>query len=93
VANEVFNVGATSENYTKKMLSRILSSTFPDADIEFIQKEEDARDYRVNCDKIRKVLGYDISQTVPEGIEEIKQVLQCGLIGNPDDKRYYNVPV
>ena len=90
VAYEVFNVGDTQENYTKNQLLRELTQQIPDAQIKFVERHEDPRDYRVNCDKIKERLGFMISKRVPDGIREIKEVVSQGIIKNPDDPRYVN---
>ncbi|NOX49775.1 MAG: NAD(P)-dependent oxidoreductase, partial [Gammaproteobacteria bacterium] len=92
VAYDVFNVGDTRENYTKKMLVTEMLKLIPDAKIIYVKKDDDPRDYRVNSDKIKENLGFDVSLTVPEGIREIMEIVSSGLIGNPDDQRYYNIP-
>jgi len=93
VAYNVFNVGDSSQNYTKKMIVDELLKQIPQGRVKFVQKEEDPRDYRVRFDKIRVELGFRISKTVPEGINEIVTALRFGVIENPDDQRYYNTPV
>ena len=93
VAYDVFNVGDTNENYTKQMLVEELSKQIPEIKVKYIKKDEDPRDYRVNSDKIKTRLGFNISMTVPEGIAEIKQVVENGIIQNPNNQRYYNIPV
>jgi nucleoside-diphosphate-sugar epimerase len=92
VAYNVFNVGDTSENYTKKMLVDELVKLFPEAKIKYIKKNDDPRDYRVNSDKIKNELGFNITMTVPEGMAEVKRVVEEGVIQDPDDQRYYNIP-
>jgi nucleoside-diphosphate-sugar epimerase len=92
VAYNVFNVGDTSENYTKQMLVDELTKQIPDSQIKYVKKNEDPRDYRVNSDKIKKELGFKITMTVPDGIAEIKRIIQEGVILNPDDQKYYNIP-
>jgi nucleoside-diphosphate-sugar epimerase len=92
VSYEVFNVGDTSQNYTKKMLVEELLKQIPDGRVEYIHKEEDPRDYRVNFDKIRNSLEFGISKTVSEGIHDIRTSLSKGIISNPDDQKYYNTP-
>ena len=92
VAYDVFNVGDTTENYTKKMLAEELLELFPEARIKYIHKEDDPRDYRVNSDKIRDRLGFSISMRVPEGMLEVREIVKSGVIGNPEDQRYYNIP-
>jgi len=63
----------------------------PDSKITYVQKNEDPRDYRVSCDKIKNKLGFRLMFTVPDGIRQIKKVLEDGFILNPDDQKYKNV--
>ncbi|MDZ7721958.1 MAG: NAD-dependent epimerase/dehydratase family protein [candidate division KSB1 bacterium] len=90
VAFDVFNVGNTSENYTKRMLADEMQKELLDATINYVKKDEDPRDYRVNFDKINKVLGFQTTKTVHEGIAQIKKVVQEGFLSNPDDMKYRN---
>ena len=90
VAFDVFNVGDTNENYTKKMLADELQRQIPEATIKYVKKDEDPRDYRVDFSKIKKTLGFQITKTVPEGIGQIKKVVQEGFLSNPDDQKYRN---
>lgn len=91
VAFEVFNVGDTSENYQKKMIVDEVRKVLPEAKITYIQKNEDPRDYRVSFEKIKNKLGFKLMFTVPDGIRQIKKVLDDGFILNPDDPKYKNV--
>lgn len=92
VAYNVFNVGSTKENYTKQMLVDEIIKQIPSAQIKYVQKDEDPRDYRANFDKIKNVLGFSVSKTVPDGICEVKDIVSMGVIQNPDNQRYYNIP-
>ena len=92
VAYNVFNVGDTKENYTKQMIINEIKKVLPNSKIKYVKKNEDPRDYRVNCDKIKNELGFKISMTVPDGIKEIKRVIQENLIQDPEDQKYYNIP-
>src|SRR5215813_11875053 len=57
VHNEVFNVGRTDENYRISELAVIVADTVPGCKVEFAPGGgPDKRCYRVNCDKIRRVL-------------------------------------
>lgn len=91
VSFEVFNVGDTSQNYTKKMIVEEIIKQIPSADIEYIAKNEDPRDYKVNFKKINDILGFEITKRVPDGINEIIKLIDSGLISNPDDQKYYNI--
>ena len=92
VAYNVFNVGDTSENYTKKMLIDEIQKVLPKSKIKYVKKNDDPRDYRVNCDKIKNELGFKISMKVPDGILEIKRLIEDKLIKDPEDQKYYNIP-
>jgi nucleoside-diphosphate-sugar epimerase len=92
VSQQVYNVGDTSENYTKKMIVDEIVKVIPDSQIKYVQKNEDPRDYRVNSDRIKKDLGFEISLKVPDGIREVYFMLKNNLIKNPEDQRYYNIP-
>ena len=93
VGSNVFNVGDTSQNYTKKMLVDELLRQVPDARVEYVHRDDDPRDYRVRFDKIRDVLGFHVSKTVPEGIADVLSCIRSGVIRNPQDPIYYNIPI
>jgi nucleoside-diphosphate-sugar epimerase len=92
IAHRVYNVGATSENYTKQMIVEELRRLAPQASIRYVRQVDDPRDYRVNCDLIGRELGFAATRTVPQGIREVFEVLRAGVIAEPDDQRYYNIP-
>ena len=92
VAYNVFNVGDTSENYTKQMLIDEIKKVLPNSKIKYVEKNEDPRDYRVNSDKIKRELGFKITMRVPDGIDEVRRMVQEGVIQDPEDQRYYNIP-
>ena len=92
VAYQVFNVGDTAQNYTKQMIVDEIVKQIPTSRIRYVRKEEDPRDYRVDFSKVRDVLGFKITRTVPDGIREIKQVVELGVIQNPEEQKYYNIP-
>ncbi len=92
VAYEVFNVGDTTENYTKGMLVEHLLKIFPQAKIDRVTQVEDPRDYRVNCDRIRDRLGFSITLRVPDGMHEVADLIRLGIIREPGHPRYYNIP-
>ena len=91
VAGQVFGVGSTSENYQKATLAEMLREIRPDADIRFVPKHEDPRDYRVDFSKIRKTLGFEPHLTVPHGIREFARAIEEGIISDPDNPRYRNL--
>ena len=92
VAYNVFNVGDTSENYTKQMLIDEIKKILPESRIKYVEKNDDPRDYRVNSDKIKKELGFKITMRVSDGIKEINRMIEEGVIKDPENQKYYNIP-
>ncbi|MFZ1011510.1 MAG: SDR family oxidoreductase, partial [Candidatus Sulfotelmatobacter sp.] len=57
IHNEAFNVGRTEENFRIRDLAGIVAETVPGCRIEYAPGGgPDKRCYRINCDKIRRVL-------------------------------------
>ena len=91
IGGNLFNVGSTAENYRKSDLHRLLAIRFPEADITVVPMTgEDPRDYRVQFDKIRLALGFEVAYSVPDGIDEVAALVTAGLISDPDHSRYTN---
>ena len=90
VAGTVFNVGATDQNLQKQQLVEMIRPHAPDAVVEFVHKQEDPRDYRVSFTRISEPLGFKITRTVAQGIEEVAHLVRNKIICNFDDGRYRN---
>ena len=90
VANEVFNVGCTTQNYRKLDLVELIQPYVPAAKVDYVKKTEDPRDYRVTFDKIRGKLGFEITRTVPDGIREVVQLVHDGAIQDFGKPEYRN---
>lgn len=92
VAFDVFNVGDDAENYQKGTLVDLILEQVPEGNVRYVEKQEDPRDYRVTFDKIRERLGFRITRRVPDGIAEIRTLLEHGFLVDPFDAKYANVP-
>lgn len=90
VAYKIFNVGDTRENYQKQMIVDEIKKLIPQAKVKYTSRNEDPRDYRVSFEKIKKDLGFTVSRQVPDGICEIKYLIDHHVIPNPDDPKYKN---
>jgi nucleoside-diphosphate-sugar epimerase len=80
VAGEVFNVGKTDHNFQTVRIAQMVREVLPYTDVEMVPDDPDRRSYRVAFDKIREVLGFEITRTPHEGIVEIKQALERGTV-------------
>lgn len=91
VEGKVFNVGDTSQNYRKgEVVDLICSMVNNQAEVEYVQKEEDPRDYRVSFDKIKSELGFSATRSVTEGIREVANVITQGTITDFNNPYYRN---
>ena len=73
IHNETFNVGITGENYRIRDIAEIVAETVPNCKLEFAEgASKDARNYRVNCDKIIRTLkDYQPCWTARMGAQEL----------------------
>jgi nucleoside-diphosphate-sugar epimerase len=89
-SGQVYNAGNTDENYRKLDLVELLKERVPTADVQFVKKDEDPRDYRVSFERIERELGYRTQHTVPQGIDEVSGLLKSGLLDDPFASIYRN---
>ncbi len=90
VHGEIFNVGSSELNYQIKQLAQFVVDVIPNVKIHTIPDDPDKRTYNVSFDKIQRVLDYKTKVHVHEGIVEIKQALEKGIL-NPDDPTCYTL--
>lgn len=91
IAGQVFNVGDTTQNFQKKgIVELIRSHVIGEVEIKSVHKQEDPRDYRVSFDRIQRVLGFDITTTVEDGIKEIVDAISRGVFSSFDEPEYCN---
>ncbi|MGH8016120.1 MAG: NAD-dependent epimerase/dehydratase family protein, partial [Candidatus Zixiibacteriota bacterium] len=58
--------------------------------VEFVEKDEDPRDYRVSFDLIQKTFGFKNSKTVENGISEFIYAVESGQIDDLNNPAYRN---
>ena len=85
-----FNVGITDENYNKGMIIEEVCKVVPNVKVNYVEMNEDPRDYRVNFDKIKTTLGYTITKKVPDGIKEIYTLLSTGIVTDSFAQKFRN---
>jgi nucleoside-diphosphate-sugar epimerase len=90
VRGEVFNVGATDQNYQKQQLVELIRPHATDAVVEYVHKAEDPRDYRVAFSKIADQLGFGVTRSVPQGIAEVAHLVSASTVADWTEARYRN---
>jgi nucleoside-diphosphate-sugar epimerase len=58
--------------------------------IKHVEKSEDPRDYRVSFDKIKRELGFQITRTVSDGVDEIVDAIEKKVVTDFDNAKYVN---
>lgn len=77
VNGQVLNVGASNGNYTIKQVAEIIAGVFPGCKLSFGNSDGDTRSYKVNFEKIRRVLpGFNPQRTVETGARELKEIFE-----------------
>jgi nucleoside-diphosphate-sugar epimerase len=83
VHKEVFNVGATDENYTIRQIAEVVAETFTGCELSVGTSDEDNRSYRVNFDKIHEQLpGFAARYTVADGAKQLKALFEKIAMGD-----------
>jgi nucleoside-diphosphate-sugar epimerase len=89
---QVFNLGSDTGNYTKDEIATLVQRhvdglRITHKDLSF---GGDMRDITVSFAKVRKELGFEARISVEDGIREVRDALQLGLIKDATDSRYRN---
>jgi len=92
VRGQVFNLGTENGNYSKNDIVGLVLKRMPETIVEYKDMSfgGDMRDITVSFEKIKRVLGFDTTLNVDDGVREVLFALKSGLIRNPTDDRYRN---
>jgi len=80
ISGEIYNVGHTRENYTKKMLAETIQEFVPSTEIEITESKTDLRTYKVSFDKIKNTLKFISKKTIRDSISDILTEIQKGSL-------------
>lgn len=90
VSGAVFNVGANRNNTQKVDLGKAVQAVLPGTELEFVERNEDPRSYRVDFSKIEAELGFEAQWSIEDGIRELATALTDGVFPDPSLPRYHN---
>jgi nucleoside-diphosphate-sugar epimerase len=77
INGEIFNVGATAENYRIREIAQIIAEVFPGCEVTMGPAAGDNRSYRVSFDKIAARLpGFRARWTARMGAEELRRLFE-----------------
>ena len=90
ISGEIYNVGHTKENYTKKMLADVIQEFIPSTMIEITEVKKDLRTYKVSFDKIKNNLKFIAKKTIRDSISDILTQIQKGNL-DPMASEFSNI--
>ena len=76
INKQVFNVGSSKNNFRKIDIAKKISKYFKNNNFKKTSKRFDPRDYRVNFNKISKILKFKCTYSIDYGIREIIKILK-----------------
>jgi nucleoside-diphosphate-sugar epimerase len=92
ICGEVFNLGTDNGNYSKDDIVRLVLKRMPETVVEYkdLTFGGDMRDITVSFAKVKKILGFETTLDVDDGIRGLLFALKSGIIRNPTDEKYRN---
>jgi len=89
VAWEIFNAGSDVNNATKQMIVNYILEKFPDGKVHYQEHGSDPRNYRVNFEKVKSVLGFEPKYTIQDGIKELIEAINNHIFDHVDQNRNF----
>jgi nucleoside-diphosphate-sugar epimerase len=92
IRGQVFNLGSDRGNYTKDEVVALVSKHVEGLKVTHkdLTFGGDMRDITVSFAKIKRELGFEPAIGVEDGVVEVRDALQLGLIKDATDSRYRN---
>jgi nucleoside-diphosphate-sugar epimerase len=92
IRGRVFNLGSDKGNYTKNEIVALVQKHVDGLKVRYkdLSFGGDMRDIAVSFARIRQELEFDARISVEDGIREVRDALQFGLIKDATDSRYRN---
>ena len=76
-SGKIFHVGDESNNKSVKEIAEIVKSHLPKTKLKYSEfKNTDRRDYRINCQKFKNIIGWKTEHSVESGIKELVEKLE-----------------
>jgi nucleoside-diphosphate-sugar epimerase len=92
VGGEIFNVGSEQGNFSKDEIVALVQKHVRGVEVQYkdLSFGGDMRDIRVSFEKIRTRLGFEPSRSVEDGIIEVRDAIENGLVGNALSDKHRN---
>ena len=94
VAGQIFNVGHNNDNFSVREIAEQVQEIVPNSEVEFAnESNKDFRSYRVDFDKIAKVLNFKTKWNLKDGIKQLYDVFIKEKFSESDfhDKKFHRI--
>jgi nucleoside-diphosphate-sugar epimerase len=89
--NKIFHLGEESNNKKISEIAEIVKLKLPETKIAFLAGQDtDRRDYRINCQKLKNIIGWKAKYSVEIGIQELINKLET-LNWDWESEKYRNI--
>ena len=90
VSFEVFNAGGDVNNATKQMIVDSILKKIPDGKVKYQEHGSDPRNYRVNFNKVKTVLGFEPKYTIQNGIDKLVDAMNNHIFDHVGENRNFH---
>lgn len=93
-AGQIFNVGNNNDNFSVREIAEQVQEIVPDSKVEFAnQSNKDFRSYKVDFDKIAKVLNFKTKWNLKDGIKQLYDIFIKEKFSESDfhDKKFHRI--
>ena len=92
IRGQVYNIGTHDGNLTKDQIVELVLKRLPETLVDYkdITFGGDMRDIAVSFVKAANELGYKTRFSVDDGVREVLQAIERGVVRDPTDPRYRN---
>ena len=68
-------MGGRKNNAIKQMIVDAILKRFPNGKVKYVEKENQARNYKVNFEKVNKTFGFKPKFIIEDGIDTLIQLI------------------
>ena len=86
----IYNIGSDSENYTINDIAKILKNNFKSLKVNYLNNISDQRDYKVNFDKLKNEINFDLKNNIHDTIKDLKTSFDQKIFYDHEHKKYSN---
>lgn len=84
ISGQIYNAGWNKQNFMKRDIINAIKEVIGDFEVDYINTIEDKRSYRVNFEKLEKLLQFEPKMSLKNGISEVAWAVTSGVLTGSD---------